>query len=209
MEEEENEDNGLTQTFVTAACFVALVVLFIRYDAILLRRHSALLAITKRSKGIVDQLSPSGVRDRFLRGDFSNRSSEDGNGQGSDHGLSTDELTKRNTLKNQAMKETSIEEKNFPTIQKVSMLSILPGSNSTITTSLINKRGKRGGSHRLRLRPVVVSVRTMRSPNGIRPQPSSLPTLRDLQRGQLNAIRNRFSNCSKRFTMPLMSKFFF
>jgi len=144
MEEDGDINSALIQTFVAAGCFVAIIMLFIRYDAILRRRHSALLVITKRSKGIVDQLFPSGVRDRLLRADnFSNRSSEDGNLQSSDHGLSTDELTKRNTLKNQAIKEASPETKNLPTLHNVSILSLLPGSNSAMSASLV-KRGDEG-----------------------------------------------------------------
>ena len=146
--EGEDEGNGFTQTFVTAACFIVLIMLFMRYDAMLRKRHSALLRITKRSKGIVDQLFPSGVRDRLMRGDFSNRSSEDGNLQNSDHGLSTDDLTKRNTLKNQTLKEASNEGKNLPTPNKVSMLSLLPGSSSAMSASLVKRRDEGGAQTR-------------------------------------------------------------
>ena len=61
---DDDDDDETFQTVMTAACFVVLLALLMRYMTVINRRHAALLAITKRSKGIVDQLFPSGVRDR-------------------------------------------------------------------------------------------------------------------------------------------------
>ena len=138
--DDDDDDDGLRNSIVSASCFIVLLMVFMKYDSMVRKRHSALVKITKRSKGIVDQLFPSAVRDRLLRGDFSQRSSEDGN-QNSEHGLTMDELTKRNTLRNQATRDSDGKRPSpvkLSSISQISMAGSLRRSEVALEKNVVN-----------------------------------------------------------------------
>jgi hypothetical protein len=151
--EDEAEDTAIGNSLVVAACFAALVLVFLRYDSIVRRRHSALLELAQKSKTIVDQLFPSAVRERLLeRGDLSQRETDDvqlnpnspvKQTSTSLNKLTTKELTMRNTRQNQAISESASPTMNPASPRKMStsyLSSPVNGARGSLMSSSLVRR---------------------------------------------------------------------
>lgn len=102
---EKDSTTTTTQAIIAGAIFTILILIFFRYDFLVSRRNKIVLDMANKSKHIVDQLFPEGVRDRLMDDQESRRSSRGGSNADGDDPLKIEEadfqkLTELNTLQN-------------------------------------------------------------------------------------------------------------